>query len=191
METIQAIPEWKAAVDENSVILRETTRRQERIERQKKRANKWLDDLLRKRFGEMDDYMIIPNLMTEFEKMGFIFTQAAEEVTITDPKHDLSFWVDAVLENNDIKMAIDIKSKPTVDDINDHVERMEKLRRHADMHSNQRFADKRKYLGAIAGVVFGDSAKTYALKKGFYVVEPSGDTFNITEPEGAYYPHEW
>ncbi|GHU15350.1 hypothetical protein FACS1894163_01750 [Spirochaetia bacterium] len=186
METIQAIPEWKAAVDENSVILRETARRQERIERQKKRANKWLDDLLRKRFGEMDDYMIIPNLMTEFEKMGFIFTKAAEEVTITNPKHDLSFSVDAVLENDDIEMAIDIKSKPTVDDINDHIERMEKLRRHADLHD-----DKRKYLGAIAGVVFGDSAKTYALKKGFYVVEPSGDTFNITEPGGAYYPHEW
>ncbi|GHU71975.1 hypothetical protein FACS189450_08910 [Spirochaetia bacterium] len=51
--------------------------------------------------------------------------------------------------------------------------------------------DKRKHLGAIAGLVFGDGEKTYTLKKGFYVIEPSGDTFNITEPTGKYYPHEW
>jgi hypothetical protein len=51
--------------------------------------------------------------------------------------------------------------------------------------------DKRVYLGAMAGVVFSESEKIYALKRGFYVVEPSGDTFNITEPKGAYHPHEW
>jgi hypothetical protein len=46
-------------------------------------------------------------------------------------------------------------------------------------------------MGAMAGVVFSESEKTYALKKGFYVIEPSGDTFNITEPKGIYHPHEW
>jgi hypothetical protein len=51
--------------------------------------------------------------------------------------------------------------------------------------------DKRKYPGAMAGVVFSESEKTYALKKGVYVIEPSGDTFNITEPKGDYHPHEW
>jgi hypothetical protein len=79
-----------------------------------------------------------------------------------------------------------IKTKPKVEDIDDHIERMEKLRRSADLHN-----DTRKYLGAIAGVVFGDGEKTYALKKGFYVIEPSGDTFNIIEPKGEYHPHEW
>ena len=81
---------------------------------------------------------------------------------------------------------VEIKNKPVVDDIDDHVKRMEKLRAYADLHN-----DRRKYLGAIAGVVFNDSEKTYALKKGFYVIEPSGDTFTITEPAGNYYPHEW
>jgi hypothetical protein len=63
---------------------------------------------------------------------------------------------------------------------------MEKLRQYADLHN-----DKRVYLGAMAGVVFGESEKVSALNRGFYVVEPSGDTFNITEPKGAYHPHEW
>jgi membrane-associated HD superfamily phosphohydrolase len=51
--------------------------------------------------------------------------------------------------------------------------------------------DKRKYLGAMAGVVFSETEKIYALKKGFYVIEPSGETFKITEPKGVYRPHAW
>jgi hypothetical protein len=29
------------------------------------------------------------------------------------------------------------------------------------------------------------------MKNGFYVIEPSGDTFSIIEPEGKYRPREW
>jgi hypothetical protein len=63
---------------------------------------------------------------------------------------------------------------------------MEKLRKYADLHN-----DRRVYFGAVAGVVFSEGEKTYALKKGFYVIEPSGDTFNIIEPKGSYHPREW
>jgi hypothetical protein len=63
---------------------------------------------------------------------------------------------------------------------------MEKLRKYADLHN-----DRRVYFGAVAGVVFSEGEKTYALKKGFYVIEPSGDTFSIIEPKGSYHPREW
>jgi hypothetical protein len=94
--------------------------------------------------------------------------------------------VDALLENGDKVMAVEIKTKPNTQDIDEHVERMEKLRRYADLHG-----DKRVYLGAVAGVVFSESEKNYAMKNGFYVIEPSGDTFSIIEPEGKYRPREW
>jgi hypothetical protein len=117
--------------------------------------------------------------------LGFTFTQA-NRTKIKDKKHGIFMEIDALLENGDKVMAVEIKTKPSVDDINDHVERMEKLRAYADLRG-----DRRKYRGAVAGVVFGDGEKIYALKKGFYVIEPSGDTFAITEPKGDYYPHEW
>jgi hypothetical protein len=60
------------------------------------------------------------------------------------------------------------------------------MRKHADLHK-----DTRKYFGAMAGAVFSESAKVYALKRGFYVIEPSGETFTITEPKGAYHPRVW
>jgi hypothetical protein len=141
---------------------------------------------LTNRFGEMVEYMIVPKLEEKFRELGFAFEKTHRNSKIRDQEHGIFTEIDAFLENGDRAMVVEIKNKPNVDDINDHVERMEKLRSYADFH-----ADTRKYLGAIAGVVFGESEKTYALKKGFYVIEPSGDTFTITEPSGDYHPHEW
>ncbi|MDR2618438.1 MAG: hypothetical protein LBC62_06170, partial [Treponema sp.] len=122
------------------------------------------------RFGDMVEYMVLPNLVAKFEDLGFTFTKA-NRTEIKDKAHNIFTEIDALLENGDKVMAVEIKTKPSIDDINDHIERMEKLRNYADLHH-----DKRVYLGAVAGVVFGESEKTYALKKGFYVIEPSGDT---------------
>jgi hypothetical protein len=129
--------------------------------------------------------MIIPNLVKKFRELGFTFTKA-NRTEITDEQHDIITEVDALLENGDTVLAVEIKTKPRVGDINDHIKRMEKLREYADLHN-----DRRKYLAAMAGVVFSKSAKTYAFKKGLYVIEPSGDTFAITEPKGEYHPHVW
>ncbi|MDR2792690.1 MAG: hypothetical protein LBB61_03355, partial [Treponema sp.] len=117
--------------------------------------------------------------------LGFTFTKATN-AKVAKGEHAILAEIDALLENGDTVMAVEIKSKPTTDDIDDHITRMEKVRRYADLHG-----DTRKYLGALAGVVFSDGAKTYTLKNGLYVVEPSGDTFNITEPKGSYHPRVW
>ena len=185
MATTQVIPEWRVAADEIWAMMKETDRRMKETDRRMKETDKRLGKL-GNRFGEMVEYMIVPNLVAKFQELGFEFEKTHCDTEIRDQKHNIFTEVDVFLENGDKVMIVEIKTKPNVDDINDHIERMEKLRKYADLHN-----DKRKYLGAIAGVVFGDSEKTYALKKGFYVIEPSGDTFNIIEPSGSYYPHEW
>ena len=152
--------------------------------KQMKATDKRIGELTN-RFGDMVEYMVLPNLVAKFEELGFTFTKA-NRTEIKDKAHNIFLEADALLENGDKVMAVEIKTKPSIDDIHDHIERMEKLRKYADLHS-----DKRVYLGAVAGVVFSGSEKIYALKKGFYVIEPSGDTFTITEPAGNYHPHEW
>ena len=156
----------------------------EQIKENNREFNKRFGELTN-RFGDMVEYMVLPNLLTKFEEMGFTFTKA-NRTEIKDKEHNIFMEIDALLENGDKVMAVEIKTKPGIDDINGHIERMEKLRAYADLHN-----DKRAYLGAVAGVVFSGSEKIYALKKGFYVIEPSGDTFTITAPEGNYRPHEW
>jgi hypothetical protein len=138
------------------------------------------------RFGESVEYLVAPNLAKKFKKLGFVFEKTNRNVKITDQEDRLIAEIDAFLENGDKAMAIESKVKPSVKDVDDHVKRMEALREYADRHN-----DARKYLGAVAGVVFTEGVKNYALSRGFYVLEPSGDTFTIIEPKGEQYPHEW
>jgi hypothetical protein len=176
--------QMKATNDEVREQIKATDRQIEATSKQIKDTGKKVGELTN-RFGDVVEYMVLPNLVLRFEELGFTFTKA-NRTRINDKEHDLSLEVDALLENGDKVMAVEIKTTPKDDDIDDHIERMEKLRRYADLHD-----DKRVYFGAVAGVVFTGSRKRYALKQGFYVIEPSGDTFKITEPKGAYRPCEW
>jgi hypothetical protein len=174
-EQLKAVGEFIKAVGE------EIKANNEQMKETDKRMGK-LDN----RFGETVEYLVAPNLVAKFKELGFEFEKSHRNTEIKSQEHNIFTEIDVFLENGDKAMVVETKVKPSVGDINYHIERMEKLRRYADLHN-----DNRKYLGAIAGVVFGDNEKTYALKQGFYVIEPSGDTFTIIEPKGDCHPHEW
>jgi hypothetical protein len=191
METTQntgaspAFEEAWAFLQETARIVKEVSQQQKETDRQIKETNKRMGEFSN-RFGEVVEYMVVPGLVEKFRELGFEFTRASPNVEIADREHDIFMEIDAFLENGDKAMIVEIKSKPSFKDIDDHIMRMEKLRTYADLRN-----DKRKYLGAVAGVVFSESAIAYALQNGFYVVEPSGETFKITRPEGKYHPREW
>jgi hypothetical protein len=192
-ETDRILKENAEQQKETDRILKENAEQQEKrskeIERQMKESSERLNKQLGKlggRFGEMVEYMVMPNLIAKFHDLGFIFEKAYQQATIKDKKNNILAEIDITLENGDKVMLVEVKSKPTTEDITEHIERMEKVRRHGDLHG-----DRRKYLGAVAGMVFNDNEKIFAMKNGFYVIEPSGETFIITAPEGEYSPREW
>jgi hypothetical protein len=49
--------------------------------------------------------------------------------------------------------------------------------------------DKRRFIGAVGGVVVDDSVRNFSLNRGFYVVQLSGDNVKVIPPEGK--PKEW
>jgi len=157
----------------------------ERTAREMKKSARQLGKL-GGRFGEMVEYMVAPDLFKKFRKLGFVFNKVYQQAKIKDENDRTIAEVDITLENGDKVMYVEVKSKPTTEDITHHVKRIEKIRAHADAHN-----DQRKFLGAIAGMVFNDNEKEFAMKNGFYVIEPSGKTFIITTPEGEYSPREW
>jgi hypothetical protein len=75
---------------------------------------------------------------------------------------------------------VEVKTQANIDDVRDHVERMEKLRRYFDLYD-----DKRKLYGAVAAAIIPENVRDFALKQGFYVIEQSGDNVAIKEPEGS------
>jgi hypothetical protein len=184
-ETDRKMQETAQQMKETAQLVKENARRLEETDRQMKETDKKIG-FLSNRFGEVVEYMIVPTLVAKFDELGYTFTKANRDTVIRDPKHDIYAEIDAFLENGDSVMIVEIKAKPNDRDVRDHVKRMEKLRAFADLH-----ADKRKYYGAMAGVVMSDSVKAYTLNNGFYVIEPSGETFAITVPTDPYSPKAW
>jgi hypothetical protein len=74
-------------------------------------------------------------------------------------------------------MVVEVKTTLRNEDVDDHLKRMEKVRKYADLHG-----DKREFLGAIAATICDKSSREYALKKGFFVIEPSGEDVKVTKP---------
>jgi hypothetical protein len=135
-------------------------------------------------FGDVTEAMIAPKICEKFEEFGLIFPQANPNARFNDRINNISFEVDILLENGDKAMLIEAKTKLTIERIDKHILRLEKMRKYANLHG-----DKRIFLGAAAGIVVTDEVKDYALSQGFYFIEYAGDNFFITPPSGK--PKEW
>ena len=182
-KTDQQLKETDRIVKKNAKQLKETDRQMKETGRQMKETDRRLGKL-GNRFGDVIEYMVAPNLQKKFYKLGFNFHKANFPSKFRDYDNNIFFEVDIMLENGDKAMLVEVKSKPSTEDVQDHIVRLEKMRKYADLHG-----DKRTFLGAVAGVVVTENVRDYALKQGFFVIEPSGETFNIIPPNNK--PKEW
>ena len=179
-ETDRAIREMTAS---NAVSRRETDQAIKEMSLVAKETNKRLGDFTNS-FGEMVEYMVAPNLQDRFLDLGLDFDDVSKDRKVRDKKNGIHFQIDVYLENSDTAMLVEVKADLTIGDINTHMERLEKMRRYADLRGGGR-----AFLGAVAGILVKDNVKEYALSQGLYLAEPSGETFNITPPHDK--PREW
>jgi hypothetical protein len=135
-------------------------------------------------FGDVVEYLISSNLQEKFREFGYDFQEASTKYKIRDKKNDIRFEIDVFLQDGDTAMLVEIKANLTISDINEHITRLEKMRRYADLRG-----DKRHFLGAVAGIVVDDKEREYALSQGFFLIEPTGENFNITPPDSK--PKKW
>jgi len=182
-----SIQELHESQKETDRQLKETERLMKESDlRQEKKNAEFYEKLghLTNLFGDLTEGMIAPKICEKFNEFGFNFLKAGPNPRYTDRANDLSFEVDIMLENSDKAMLIEVKTKLTEERIDKHIQRLEKMRKYANLHG-----DKRTFLGAVAGIVVTDEIKKYALSKGFYFIEYAGETFYITPPGGE--PREW
>jgi len=183
-----------AALQETDRFLKEsqqeTARRQEETARQQEETARQIKDINKRfgeysnRLGEISEYMIAPNLVEKFNELGFDFQKTSKNTKVADHQNNIFFEIDHLLENYNKAMLVEVKTKLISDHVNAHIERLEKMRKYADLHE-----DKRSFLGAVASVIIPDDIKELALGYGLFIIEPSGETFKITSPSGK--PKEW
>jgi hypothetical protein len=184
-EREEAALEFEKMRKEAALEMKELRKSMEETARQMKETDRKIGEL-GNRFGELAEHLVAPSIMQKFNEQGLRFTSRSLDLEINkngDPNAYAE--IDIFLENGEIAVAVEVKAKPKQADVDDHVRRMEILRRKADRHN-----DTRKFRGAIAGAIMVDAVRNYAIKKGFYVIEQSGDTVLINIPEG-FKPREW
>jgi len=173
---LQEVGEKQKENTEGIKALRESQKETDRIVQNVGKRMGYMDN----RFGELAEHLVAPGIMEKFNKMGFNFTRCSKNVEIKDPDTDkIIAEIDLLLENGDIVIAVEVKVKPNLKDIEEHIERMEKLRSDADKRE-----DKRKYRGAIASAILNEDLRRNILRNGFYVIEQTGDTMKINVPPG-------
>ena len=179
-----ALQEVAANQKETDRIIKESQKETDRILNENATKLNIQIGALTNLFGDFTVGMIIPKISEKFMDLGLVFPRANPNVMVNDKKNDISFEIDIMLENGDKAMLVEVKTKLTEERINKHIVRLEKMRRYADIHD-----DKRAFLGAVAGFAITDEVREIALREGFYLIEPDGENFNITEPNNK--SKEW
>jgi hypothetical protein len=168
---------------------KEAEERQKEAEKQRKEADRQMKAMrkevsrLGSKAGEIAEHIIGADLVRKFNRFGYKFNQMSRRRIYKDADGRDVAEVDIFLENGEYALAVEVKMDLKVEGIQDHCNRLETLKRLAEARG-----DKRKYLGAAAGGIISKQAREYALKNGFYLIEPSGETARITAPEN---PRIW
>ena len=173
---------------ENEQRQKETGRQMKEYDRQmKESAREWNKRMgeLGNRFGELAEHLVAPGIEERFNQLGYHFSEVAlGDIKIVENRKTKAEF-DLLLQNDSTIIAVEVKVKPDMEDVKDHVKRLEILSEYRHKKN-----DLRKVEGAVAGAIFGKAVKMAVIKAGLYVIEQSGDTMKIEVPDG-FVPRKW
>jgi hypothetical protein len=164
VETDRKFREMSAETDRQ---FRET---QKSLEESFKKVNKTIGDL-GNRLGEFVEHMVKPASVRIFQERGLDVHQVF--LGASAKRDGDRIEVDLVVVNEGSLVAIECKSKATIQDVKDQIKRLGKFKRMFPQWSGH------KLHGAIAALVMPESVAKFAEAVGLFVIEPSGDTVEL------------
>ena len=138
---------------------------------------------LSSRVGDIIEYMVGGDIVGQFQALNIAIKSHSRDKTFGVRGTDESGQIDVFLENGDIVVLIEVKTRLTDDDVREHIERLEKYRLYGD--------DKRRIMGAVAGAVVSDDVIKFAHRQGLYVIVQSGEAVEIVKPPMGFKAKEW
>ena len=145
---------------------KETDRRMQETDRLIKDIGRQLGGL-GNRLGEFVEGIVRPGLVRLFRERGIDVHRTLRDVS--GDKNGVALQVDLLVVNDTDAVAVEVKSKLTDRDVDEHLERLGKLK-----ILFPEFASKR-LLGAMAGMVIPENAARYAEKCGVFVIGQKGE----------------
>ena len=167
LETDRILKELSAEIKETSREIKEV---QKETAREIKAVNTSIGRLSN-RLGEFVEEAVRPSAVRLFRERGIDVHEVHQNVTSN--REGSAFEIDLLVVNNQDVVAIECKSNLSIDDVNEHLERLEKINRFLPDHVNKRIS------GAVAGMVIPANVATYAIKKGLYVIGQNGEHLEL------------
>ena len=176
-------------------LFRETDRKfQEVAESQKETDRKFQEtdrkiesmaDTVKKLGHRLGDYIedaVRPAAVRLFRDRGIEVHEVHQNISAQRANEGIE--VDLLVVNDTDVIAIECKSLLSVDDVNEHRERLDKFKRLLPSYAHKRV------LGAVTAMVIPDNVAHYAYRQGFFVIGQSGEQL-IIRNDDRFRPKAW
>jgi hypothetical protein len=170
--------ETERRFQETERILKEQS---QKTDRQIKQVNDQIGKL-GNRLGEFVEYQVRPCAVELFRQRGIDVHELQSDVAVKRMEGGLE--IDLLVVNETEVVLVEVKSKLTQRDVDEHLQRLNKFKRLMPRYQNM------KAFGAVAAMVVSEEVANYAYSKGLFVLTQSGDDMTITNsPE--FKPQIW
>ncbi len=157
--------------------------RMEKTDKQIKAVSKQIADVTDS-MGRFAEEQVRPKVDKLFRKKGIHLDEIYSRVAVKK-EGVFQFEIDLLLVNTIYSVAVEVKHTLRQRDIDEHSARMDKLKK-----MSHRVIKGTTIYGAVAGMVVSAEVEKYAIKKGFYLIKPSGEGVKIGNKKG-FEPKTW
>lgn len=160
----------------------EYERQMQETDRRMKETDRKIDRL-GGRLGEFVEGLVAPACKSLFLQWGIPVHQVSRRVEADLPggRH---MEIDLFVVNGDAVALVEVKSKLTVEDVREHLERLAQFKSFFP-----RYDDCRTF-GAVAGMVIEENVRRFAIHQGLFVIEQAGETLRMAN-EADFVPRAW
>ncbi|MCX7113067.1 MAG: DUF3782 domain-containing protein [Proteobacteria bacterium] len=187
-ETDRQIKEVAEQSKETDRQFKETDRQFKETDRQFKETDRKIKEVttsigkLGNRLGDFIEDAVRPVAVRLFKERGIEVHEVYQNVTMQRDGEGLE--IDLLVVNDGEAVGVECKSNLKVDDVNEHLERLAKLKRVSPKYRHY------KLMGALAAMVIPDNVARYAMSKGLFVIGQSGEHLEIRNDAG-FEPAVW
>ena len=136
-ETNEQQKETARIVKENAKQMKETDRRMEKTRRENEEIGRRMG-YLNNRFGELAEHLVAPGIVKKINDLGYKYDGVhSRRYIIHDKKGNIAAEIDILMKNGSSVMAVEVKTKPKIQDIKQHIKRMEILKKHLNKNNDK------------------------------------------------------
>jgi hypothetical protein len=174
----------------------ESDRQMAELRRQMKRTDKIVGNL-GNHIGNMIEHMLGEQIIEKFQDLGYGVTHPVRRnCTFMNSKMGISGEFDLTLVDTDVIILISVKLALGVKEVNEHIEAMEKFRRHINavgfvQPPFTHLLPGTRFIGAVAGGSVDNKAIDIAHENGLYTIVQSGEAVDIMKTPEGFVAKEW